>query len=477
VQKDLPLDPEVSAEAGRRIEEHDFDALDVLCVKHRESAAQIRALEEGYWSERLDAAVDPSHVLSEMLLGRLVVNRYRIRRCLGEGSSGVVFEALDVRLGRAVAFKVLKHPFPGRSDCDRFLKETRALVKSHHRGIATIYDVGSTLFGLPFYVMDLVDGETLAAVLERIKGRKPQELQRGHLRAQTGEGPREPVGDDPARNGGGSPDRGRNGKDAGHGPPAGQGYVLELVRLIARVADALDHAHGIGVIHRDVKPGNILIGSNGEPLIVDFGLAVGAGLGLSTSGDRHAGTPMYMAPEQVRGERSSIGPWTDVYALGVTLYHGLALRPPYDDQGTAVFLKVLEGGARPLRQLNPAVPAELERVVAKAMAVLPEKRYASAGSLHADLMNVIAHRPVTAHRDVPWAKIVKRTRAAVVYALLAWASFDLAFVHDGLGRSLRALAQAATSLVETVSSLLGDESTPANAAEGPPRADRADGLF
>ncbi|HZM01306.1 MAG TPA: serine/threonine-protein kinase [Planctomycetota bacterium] len=463
MQKDQPLDPEISTEAGRRIEEHDFDALDVLCVKHRESATQIRALEESYWTDRLDAAVDPSHVLGEMLIGRLVVNRYRIRRCLGEGSSGVVFEALDVRLGRAVAFKVLKHPFPGRADCDRFLKETRALVKSHHRGIATIYDVGSTLFGLPFYVMDLVEGETLSAVLERVKGRRPEELLRRHLRANAG-------GENSATD--------ESERAIGRGADAGQGYVFELVRLVAKVADALDHAHGIGVIHRDVKPGNILIGANGEPLIVDFGLAVGAGLGLSTSGDRHAGTPMYMAPEQVRGERSSIGPWTDVYALGVTLYHALALRPPYDDQGTAVFLKVLEGGAKPLRQFNPAVPVELERVVAKAMAVQPEKRYGSAGSLHDDLVNVVARRPVSARRDVPWPTIVRRLRATLVYVCLAWASFDLAFVHDGLALSARMLVGAATELVDSLSALFarGAEDE-AQAAEGPARPDPADGRF
>jgi len=459
VVKDNALDPEVSAEAGRRIEEHDFDALDVLCVKHRESAAQIRALEEAYWSERLDATVDASHVLSEMLIGRLVVNRYRIRRCLGEGSSGVVFEALDVRLGRPVAFKVLKHPFPGRSDCDRFLKETRALVKSHHRGIATIYDVGSTLFGLPFYVLDLVEGETLAAVLERVKGRRPEMLLRRHLRANAAE-----------------ENSAADARGDGQGSQAGQGYVFELVRLVARVADALDHAHGIGVIHRDVKPGNILIGADGEPLIVDFGLAVGAGLGMSTSGDRHAGTPMYMAPEQVRGERSSIGPWTDVYALGVTLYHCLALRPPYDDQGTAVFLKVLEGGAKSVRHFNPAVPPELERVIAKAMAVLPEKRYGSAASLHADLLNVFQRRPVTARRDVPWPVLVKRARSALVYACLAWASFDVAFVHDGLKLAARVIADTASGVVEQLSALLRDDPT-ARAAEGPQRIEREDGLF
>jgi serine/threonine protein kinase len=449
----------VSAEASRRIEDHDFDALDVLCVKHRESAAQIRALEEAYWSERLEETVDTSRVLSEMLIGRLVVNRYRIRRCLGEGSSGVVFEALDVRLGRPVAFKVLKHPFPGRSDCDRFLKETRALVKSHHRGIATIYDVGSTLFGLPFYVMDLVEGETLSAVLERVKGRKPEELLRRHLRANAAE-----------------ENSAADARGDGRGSQMGRGYVFELVRLIARVADALDHAHGIGVIHRDVKPANILIGTDGEPLIVDFGLAVGAGLGMSTSGDRHAGTPMYMAPEQVRGERSSIGPWTDVYALGVTLYHCLALRPPYDDQGSAVFLKVLEGGAKPLRHFNPSVPTELERVIAKSMAVQPERRYNSAASLSADLMNVFARRPVNARRDVPWPAIVKRARAALVYGCLAWASFDLAFVHDGIARTVQALVEAAGSMVDELSSLLFQPGE-ARAVERAPRIDRSDGLF
>lgn len=467
MQKEVPLDPEVSAEAARRIEEHDFDALDVLCVKHRESAPQIRALEESYWSERLDATVDASHVLSEMLIGRLVVNRYRIRRCLGEGSSGVVFEALDVRLGRAVAFKVLKHPFPGRSDCDRFLKETRALVKSHHRGIATIYDVGSTLFGLPFYVMDLVEGESLSAVLERIKGRQPEGLHKRHLRANAGE---ENLEADAAEA------RVLEGREAN----TGQSYVLELVRLVAKVADALDHAHASGVIHRDVKPGNILIGADGEPLIVDFGLAVGAGLGMSTSGDRHAGTPMYMAPEQVRGERSAIGPWTDVYALGVTLYHCLALRPPYDDQGTAVFLKVLEGGARPLRQLNAAVPIELERVVAKAMAVQPEKRYASAASLHVDLLNVIGRRPVSARRDVNWPTILKRARAAAFSACLAWSLFDVAIVHHGAERSARAITHAAGVVLGGIAELFGG--APAAEAktktdEPRVRVDRADGLF
>jgi serine/threonine protein kinase len=182
-------------------------------------------------------------------------------------------------------------------------------------------------------------------------------------------------------------------------------YVNTIARIGAKVADALDQAHQAGVVHRDVKPANILIDANGEPHLVDFGLAFGVGKDSVTRTAALQGTPLYMSPEQIAGDRDAIGPRTDVYALGVTLYHCLALRPPFQaDTAGVLFSRIEHGHAPSLRALNRSVPATLEAVIAKAMERRPDRRYVSAAALRDDLQAVLDGRPVQARPPGPWRR-------------------------------------------------------------------------
>jgi hypothetical protein len=183
------------------------------------------------------------------------------------------------------------------------------------------------------------------------------------------------------------------------------GYVAAITRIGARVADALDHAHQAGVVHRDVKPGNIQIDAEGQPHLMDFGLAFDVGREPVTRTTAVHGTPLYMAPEQVKGDRDATGPRTDVYGLGVTLYHALALRPPFEaDSASVLFSRIEHGHAPRLRALNRAVPETLEAVVMKAMERDPERRYVSAAALRDELQAVLDGRPVQARPPGPFRR-------------------------------------------------------------------------
>ncbi len=231
---------------------------------------------------------------------------YEVKTVLGRGGVGVVYKALHLRLNRPVAVKMLlsgQHASP--DELERFLREAEAVAGLHHPNIVNLYDVGE-VEGKPYFTMEFVEGGSLARKLV--------------------EGPM------PAR---------------------------EAVALVAQVTEAIETAHQSGIIHRDLKPGNVLLTADGTPKVTDFGLArLESDAGLTLSG-APVGTPSYMAPEQARGDKSAIGPATDVYALGAILYECLTGRPPFrGETSTATLQQVLvEEPVRPA-QLNPRVPRD-----------------------------------------------------------------------------------------------------------------------
>ena len=271
--------------------------------------------------------------------------RYEIVERIGEGGMGVVYLARDRELGREVALKVLRTPNPSTDERDRILREARILASLEHPGIAPVHDVGVLPDGRVFYVMKRIRGERLDGV------------------ARTG--------------------RSR----------------AELLRLFRQVCDAVAFAHAAGVIHRDLKPQNVMLGAFGEVLVLDWGVAKLRGRAVEpppvsatrpvddddTSPGAVMGTPGYMAPEQLAGQSSTVDERADVYGLGGILCFLLTGEHPPAG---------LPQGERWL-----TVPPPLRAICERARAAVPDTRYRSASDLAADVANYLDALPVTAHRE------------------------------------------------------------------------------
>lgn len=286
------------------------------------------------------------------------VGPYRLVSVIGAGGQGHVHEAVDERLGRRVALKVLP---PGllRSDAARarFRREAELLSRLDHPGIATVYEAGEA-DGVPYLALRLLEGESLAQRIARER----------ETRERAG---------------------------------SGRETLEQLLGLLEAVARALHAAHQLGVVHRDVKPGNILIGSQGDPVVIDFGLARdldSVSESLTRSGDV-LGTPAYMAPEQIRGDVRSIDARSDVYALGVVLFECVASRPPFlAPTREALYRMILESDPPDLRGLFPRCPKDLAVVVETCLEKTPARRYQSALYLAEELARVARREPILARR-------------------------------------------------------------------------------
>jgi eukaryotic-like serine/threonine-protein kinase len=276
------------------------------------------------------------------LEGRVLGGRYRLRSLLAVGGMGAVWAAEDAVLGREVAVKVLGEALAAdRRAALRLQREARAAGRLAHPGIARVLDLGEDA-GRPYLVMELLHGESLAARLAR----------------------------------------------AGPLAPA------EGVRVVAAAADALEVAHRAGIVHRDVKPGNVFVTGGGDVKLLDFGIASAANEAALTGGDL-LGTAAYLAPERVLGHDAT--PAADVYALGVLLYELLAGRPPFaGDTGTALAMAHVHARPAPLGAVAPRVPPALAAACERALAKDPAARPPSAAALATLLRSTVA--PGQAHR-------------------------------------------------------------------------------
>jgi serine/threonine protein kinase/predicted esterase len=339
--------------------------------------------------------------------------RYRIERVLGRGGMGVVYLAHDEFARQRIALKVAHVPLASEGDEPsakraraRFEREVRAFGRLQHPSIVAVLDSGEHE-GRPYYTMEYVEGVTLARLVEELaaNGSDPARMGGADLRDVVGELASEA------------------GAPAATGGAWGRTYVEVVCRWMVEIAEALDHAHVHGVVHRDVKPSNILVRRNGRALLFDLGLARLADQpALTRSGD-FAGSPYYAAPEQLEGSRGDVDRRSDVYSLGVTLYELLALRRPFEGASAEqVFRRIVRGEYVPLRRTQPSVSRDLETICATAMERDRERRYPSAREFAEDLGRLLEFQPVRA-QPVGWfrrtARAARRRPAVATTAALA----------------------------------------------------------
>lgn len=332
---------------------------------------------------------------------------FRLVREVGRGGMGVVYEAEQLSLRRRVAVKVL--PFAAVMDprhLQRFRNEALAAASLDHPHVVKVYGVGCER-GVHFIALQFVDGRPLS---DLIRDRRGESGDRG-VSATTADRTHTPT---PRPSSSGPRTRGD------------RAYYRRVAEWGAQAAEALEHAHGLGVVHRDVKPGNLLVDGAGAVYVADFGLAkLSADPGVTGSGDL-LGTARYMSPEQAAAKHDLVDHRSDVYSLGVTLYELLALAPAF--AGTdrqAVLTAVLTSDPPAPRTRDRDIPRDLETVVLKAMDKDPARRYQTAGDLAADLRRFAADEPVRAKPKTPaervlrWAARRPRTLAGVAALLLA----------------------------------------------------------
>jgi WD40 repeat protein/serine/threonine protein kinase len=372
----------------------------------------------------------PSELQPEQPLGD-----YCIVREVGRGGMGVVYEAVQLSLGRRVALKVL--PFAAALDArqlQRFKNEAQAAAHLHHQNIVPVYGVGCER-GVHYYAMQFIDGQTLAAVIVGLRAAARAQLETAVDPERTGPCAPTPEGANAPAPEALTPPVAVLSTQRSITDPA---FLRTVAHLGVQAAEALEHAHQLGVIHRDIKPANLLV-ENNSPLaplergvggggarlwITDFGLAhCQSQVGLTMTGDL-LGTLRYMSPEQALAQRVVIDHRTDVYSLGVTLYELLALEPAFEGNDRQELLRQIAfEEPKPPRRLNKAVPADLETIVLKAMEKDPAARYATAREMADDLQRFLSDQSILAKRPTLLQRLKKWSRRhwAVLAPLLTMA--------------------------------------------------------
>jgi serine/threonine protein kinase/tetratricopeptide (TPR) repeat protein len=347
-------------------------------------------LEEGvclhcFLGEGLEADTEGSRQKFESVLAQDDVpdeawrlGHYEILEEIGRGGMGVIYRARQQHSRRIVAVKrILAYQVESRETLLRFRREAEAAASLDHPNVLPIYEVDESEDGLPFFSMKYATGGSLRAAASAL-----------------------------------------------------QDQPNECVRLMAKVARAIDYAHSHGILHRDLQPGNILLDGDGEPLVSDFGLAKW----LEEKSDLTRtlttfGTPGYIAPEQAECAAAELTPAADIYSLGAILFYLLTGRPPF--VGANVLSVIHQAGVAPaprLRSLAPSLDRDLETVVARCLESEPHARYRSAGALAEDLERCLDGRPILAHRVLPPARIWRWSRRNPILAGAATTSLLLAAV-------------------------------------------------
>ena len=358
------------------------DTCDTLLIEHVNTCVDCQleldrisdsaALSE-YRAYTLDSKI-ADHVLGPpRAVGELgTINELSILSRIGQGGMGVVYRGRDEALGREVAVKVLTNE-SNPTAVKRFIREAKAAANLNHENIVPVYFSGSSKDGRPFLVMPLIEGESL---------------------------------------------RQRVTKDVAASKPID---VKANVELIRQVASGLEAAHSVGMIHRDVKPGNIMLDKQGgKAKLTDFGLVRSLSDNTLTQTNMLCGTPEYMSPEQIDSP-DSIDSRSDVYSLGVTFYECLTGAAPFRGRPLDILEQHRSNDPLPLTRLNRLVPSDVETICLKAIAKEPGQRYQSAGELSEDLQRWLANKPILARRQSSFTRakfFMKRNRGLVASAMM-----------------------------------------------------------
>jgi|GEM_PF-1142275 len=349
------------------------------------------------------------------------IGDFEILDQLGRGGMGVVYRARQVSLNSIVALKILAAGImQSERGVHRFLKEAQAAARLHHTNIVPVYAQGSEQ-GHYYYAMELIDGVSLDRVIRddgtpSAKPRGATECDKTELLSAAR--PTERRLDEQSV----SMTQSAVARSIAGRPGAGK--YKRIARLIAEVADGLDHAHEQGVIHRDIKPQNLMLGADDKLHITDFGLARLLDEPGVTYSTEMVGTPAYMAPEQISRERGAIDRRTDVYALGVTLYELLTRRRPFEaDSYDRLIHAILSRDPSPPRRVDAHVPLDLDTICLRAIEKDPRGRFASAAEMARDLRRYADDVPIASRRIGPLGKAlrwVKRhpARTAAIAATL-----------------------------------------------------------
>jgi serine/threonine protein kinase len=364
----------------------DLTASVALVGSHTQLTDATASMPIGTSDATVPTSADKSDNAASISIGTSTSNglRFRVLRPHAQGGLGAVFVALDDELNREVALKQILDRHADDPSCrTRFLIEAEITGGLEHPGIVPVYGLGHYGNGRPYYAMRFIRGQSLKETIAAVHA---DEAQKGNSLA-----------------------------------------LRKLLRRFVDVCNAIDYAHGRGVLHRDLKPANVIVGNHGETLVVDWGLAKllerpetdspsqerallpsSSGGSADTRPGSVIGTPAFMSPEQAHGDLDRLGPRSDVYSLGATLYSVLTGTVAFEKGDLATMIQAVQGGDfPPPRQRDPTIDPALEAVCLKAMALKPEDRYGSARALADDVERWMADEPVSAWRE-PWSRRARR---------------------------------------------------------------------